>query len=202
MTTNMQTLTIPARKGVGVRVGPGDQLRVINTHGAQVVDFWAFNSGNTGEFMSMAHTHVHTGRVVPKVGDSLWTSSRRLILRLLEDTSGGIHDTQVAACDPERYRLLGVKGFHDSCHDNLHQALASLSLACSLTPPPLNLFMNCPIEPDGSFSFQPAIAPPGSFVTFAVEMDAVVVLSSCPQDQIPISGEACIPKDCEVEVIR
>jgi uncharacterized protein YcgI (DUF1989 family) len=200
----MQTraLTIPARKGIGLRVGTGDRLRVINTHGAQVVDFWAFNAANTGEFMSMAHTHVHTGRVVPKVGDSLWTSARRPIFRLIEDSSGEIHDTQVAACDPERYRLLGVEGFHDSCHDNLHQALASLSLASSITPPPLNLFMNCPIEDDGSFSFQPSIAPPGSFVTVTVEMDAVVVLSSCPQDLIPISGEACIPKDCAVEVLH
>ena len=35
---------IPARRGVAVHVGKGQKIKIINTHGNQVVDFWAFNS--------------------------------------------------------------------------------------------------------------------------------------------------------------
>ena len=38
---------------------------------------------------------------------------------MTEDTSRGDHDTLIAACDSERYILLGVKEYHDNCTDNL-----------------------------------------------------------------------------------
>src|SRR5438105_10448182 len=51
------------------------------------------------EFMSMEHARVAMGRILPKVGDTLVTNRRRPILTLIEDTSGGVHDTLLAACD-------------------------------------------------------------------------------------------------------
>jgi Uncharacterized conserved protein len=41
---------IPARRGVAVHVCKGQKVKIINTHGNQVVDFWAFNSEHSGEF--------------------------------------------------------------------------------------------------------------------------------------------------------
>ena len=32
---------LPARTGVAMRLGTGDRLRIVNTHGSQVVDLWA-----------------------------------------------------------------------------------------------------------------------------------------------------------------
>ena len=54
-----------------------------------------------------------------QVGDVLVTNKRRPILTLVEDTSPGVHDTCMSACDIYRYRGLGVEGHHDSCTDNL-----------------------------------------------------------------------------------
>lgn len=48
--------TIPARRGKAVRLAAGQRLRVVNTHGTQVVDTWAFVSHLMTEFMSMEHT--------------------------------------------------------------------------------------------------------------------------------------------------
>jgi hypothetical protein len=65
----------------------------------------------------------------PPVGPqwiSLLTNKRRPILTLLEDTSGGIHDTLMVACDRYRYELLEVSGYHDNCTDNLAAALSRL----------------------------------------------------------------------------
>ena len=101
-------IEIPARQGKAVRVRKGQRVRVINSRGQQVVDTWAFNAGDTGEFMSMEHSRVAMGHIIPAVGDSLVTNRRRPILTLIEDNSGGIHDTLFAACDRWRYELLGL----------------------------------------------------------------------------------------------
>src|SRR5262245_29316951 len=90
---NATTVEIPARRGKAAHVARGQDVLVINTHGEQVVDTWAFNRDDLGEFMSMEHTRAHTLRLVPQVGDILRTNRRRPILTLVEDTSGGVHDT-------------------------------------------------------------------------------------------------------------
>ncbi|MFM1777509.1 MAG: hypothetical protein RL741_127, partial [Actinomycetota bacterium] len=110
---------IPARRGVADFMKKGQTLRVINTLGLQVVDFWAFNAEDLTEPLSMEHTHVSLGKIIPQVGDSLVTNQRRPIMTLTADTSPGIHDTLMAACDIYRYQLLGAVGYHDNCTDNL-----------------------------------------------------------------------------------
>src|SRR5262249_38322046 len=138
---NATTVEIPARRGKAAHVARGQDVLVINTHGAQVVDTWVFNRDDLGEFMSMEHTRAHTLRLVPQVGDILRTNRRRPILTLVEDTSGGVHDTLIAACDRYRYAFLGVEGHHDNCADNLMAGLAELGLTSSRVPSPLRRFM-------------------------------------------------------------
>ena len=36
-------ITIPARKGKAAVLAKGQQVKIINTHGQQVIDTWAFN---------------------------------------------------------------------------------------------------------------------------------------------------------------
>src|SRR5229473_2331424 len=117
-------IEIPARRGKAPRLRRGQRARVVNTKGQQVVDTWAFNEADLNEFMSMEHSRVAIGRIIPAVGDTLVTNRRRPILTLVEDTSGGIHDTLFAACDRWRYETLGCRDYHDNCTDNLATALA------------------------------------------------------------------------------
>jgi hypothetical protein len=180
---------IPARRGKAAFVEAGQVVTVINTHGEQVVDAWAFNRADLGEFMSNEHTRAHSLHMIPKPGDILRTNKRRPILTLTEDTSGGIHDTLIAACDRYRYAFLGVEGYHDNCTDNLFAALRELGLEPPEVPSPLNLFMNIPWAMDGRLSFAAPPKPvPGGYVRLRAEMDLVVAFSACPQDILPISG--------------
>ncbi|HJY51824.1 MAG TPA: urea carboxylase-associated family protein, partial [Stellaceae bacterium] len=110
-------IEIPARKGKAVRLRKGQRIKVINTKGQQVVDTWAFNSDDLRESMSMEHSRVAIGHILPSIGDGLVTNRRWPILTLVEDTSGGIHDTLFAACDRWRYELLGCTEHHDNCTD-------------------------------------------------------------------------------------
>lgn len=187
--------TIPARKGIADRLSAGEVIDVINTHGTQVVDTWAFSAEDTAEFMSMEHSRGAMLRLNPKVGDSMLTNRRRPILTFVEDTSGGIHDTLIAACDRYRYQLLGCKGHHDNCTDNLAAAVAALGVGVPETPCPLNLFMNIPARADGTVSFEPPVSEPGSHVRLRAEMDLIIVFSACPQDMVPVNGVACTPTD-------
>ena len=127
-------IEIPARQGKAARVSKGQTVKVINTRGQQVVDTWAFNADDLHEFMSMEHSRVALGRIIPEVGDGLVTNRRRPILTLVDDTSGGIHDTLFAACDRWRYEMLGCTEYHANCTDNLAAALATLGLTPPKTP--------------------------------------------------------------------
>ena len=193
-------IAIPARKGKAAMLKAGQRIRVINTHGEHVVDTWAFNRADMNEFMSMEHTRASLLRVRPRAGDALYTNKRRPILTLLEDTSPGVHDTVIAACDRWRYLELGVKGFHDSCTDNLAAALKELGLKPPETPSPLNLWMNIPIDLDGRLSFEPPVSKKGDYVVLRAEMDAVMAFSACPQDILPINGIGRAPTEAHFEI--
>ena len=183
-----QMLTIPARRGAAARVTRGQRITVINTHGAQVVDTWAFAASDVTEWMSMECSRAWFLKLRASVGDTFLSNQRRPILSLVEDTSGGAHDTLMAACDAPRYRLLGIEGHHDNCRDNLHAALATLGVRIPATPSPLNLFMNIPWTAAGTLAWAEPVSTPGSYVVLLAEMDLVVAFSACPQDILPING--------------
>ncbi len=180
--------TIPARRGKAVRVNKGQSVKVINTHGNQVVDTWAFSAADPTEFMGMEHCRAFWVRLFPVVGDKMVTNHRRAILTLTEDTSPGRHDTLIACCDNERYGLLGCTSYHDNCRDNLHAGLTDLGADVAYTPSPLNLFMNIPWQQDGALGWGNCLCKPGDYVVFRAEMDAIVAFSACPQDMLPVNN--------------
>ncbi len=196
----MDTVEIPARKGKATRLRRGQSVKIINTKGQQVVDTWAFNAGDVKEFMSMEHTRVAIGGIIPKIGDALVTNKRRAILTLVEDTSGGIHDTLFAACDRYRYELLGCKEYHDNCTDNLVAALGAVGITPPDIPAPLNLFMNIPVIDGIKTDVRAPVSTPGSYVSLRAEMDCIVAFSACPQDILPINGSAKRPTEAHFQV--
>jgi uncharacterized protein YcgI (DUF1989 family) len=187
-----EPVEIPARRGKAVSLRLGQTIKVINTHGQQVVDTWAFYKHDLHEFMSMEHSRATHHHMIPRIGDALLTNRRRPILTILEDTCG-VHDTLIAACDRYRYEELGCTDYHDNCTDNLAAALAELGLTPPETPSPLNLFMNIPWTEAGILSFEPPVSAPGCYVLMRAEMDLIAAFSACPQDILPINGRAGKP---------
>ncbi len=182
--------TIPARGGKAARLGNGRSVEVINTHGYQVVDFWAFNARDIREFMSMEHTRPSIRKLTPVPGDRLLSNRRRPMLRVVEDTTPGVHDTTLAACCPVRYKLLGARGHHDNCQENLFRALKTLRRTPLEVPCPFNLFQNTRYHPRRGLEFKPPASKPGQFISFEAEMDCIVVFSACPMDLVPINAGA------------
>ena len=190
---------LPAREGVAVPLGAGERLRIINVHGGQVVDTWALAQADPGEHLSMEHTRTSLRKLMPAAGDDLYSSRRRPLLTLVEDTSPGTHDTLIAACDPERYRLLGADAGHASCGENFRRALTDQGIEPPQLPAPLNLFMNIAWDEAGGLEFLPSPARPGDYVTLKAVTDVTVVLSACPMDLNPINAGG--PQDVALELL-
>jgi len=195
-------IEIPARKGKAAFVSQGQSVKLINTHGSQVVDTWAFARHDLKEFMSMEHTRATLVKIMPATGDHLYTNRRRPILTIKEDTTPGIHDTLMAACDDYRYGLLGCTEYHDNCTDNLAAALYELGLTAPETPSPFNAFMNIPWTEAGELSFEPPASKPGDYLLLEVRMDLVVAFSACPQDILPINGRQCTPVEAQFQILN
>ncbi len=197
MTTDLKE--IPARKGTAARLNKGQSIKIINTHCHQVVDFWAFNATDLTEFLSMEHLRATLTTIFPHAGDDLHTNRRRPIMHFVEDTSPGIHDTLMAACDIHRYHLLGVEGYHDNCTDNLRNAMAELGFDGLETPSPLNLWMNIPVAEDGKTSWGEPVSKPGDHVILRAEMDCIAAMSCCPQDILPVNAGSTV--ECHYEIL-
>ena len=174
--------------GRAFEVPEGHRVTIVNTFGTQVVDMWSIVRGDGSEYLSLAHTHVHAARLTPRAGDELWSNRRRPILRFEVDTSPGVHDTLLAACDRERYALLGHVGYHRNCTDNFKQACTEADVPYRTVPDPFNLFQNTPVEEEEHIGAEIGQTKPGDFVTFQALCDLTVVLSACPMDMNPING--------------
>lgn len=181
-------IDVPAGHGRAVRLRRGETVSVVDVEGGQVGDVFAFAEGDPTEYLSASHTRTSTGALFPGPGQHFVTNRRRPILELTQDTSPGVHDMLIAACDPERYRALGAVE-HRSCAGNLHAALAELGMAAAVVPQPVNVFMNIPVGPGGRLSWLPAVTRSGDAITFGAAMDCVVVVSACPMDLNSINGE-------------
>jgi len=184
-----------------VWLAAGEHLAVRDVAGGQVGDLFAFNADDTREFLSDGHTRVAVRGLFPVVGQSFTTNRRRPILTLVEDTSPGIHDMLLAACDTERYRILGADPSHANCAANLRAAAAELGFEPVVIPQPVNLFMNTPALADGSIAWRAAESRAGDRVVLRAEMDVFVVVSACPMDIATVGINAEGPTDLELELV-
>lgn len=162
------------------------------------------DDATTMEFLSMPHTHAATNHLHPKVGDVLVSNVREPMLTVLEDTAG-VHDTLIAACDPQLYRQQGVNNWaeHGSCAENLVLALKELNeraglkgpkgIGAAITinsiPQPLNLFMNVSCSSKGDLNLDSPKAAKGDHIRLRAERDVVVVMSACPDDKSEINAK-------------
>ncbi len=186
---------VSAGTAVATKISQTSTFQIIDVSGGQVGDLFIFVDGDFDEYGSAQHTRAQTSRLFPAEGEVIWSNYRRPLLRLDKDSADGAHDTLYAACDPERYRLLGVEGTHRSCATNLREALDGLTNSLSITPPranmpipqPFNVFMSVGVSADRKLTVATATSKAGEYLQFTALCDLIIVLSSCPMDVVPIS---------------
>jgi hypothetical protein len=192
---------LPARSGCSVFIKKDQRLKIVNTHGNQVVDTWALNANEITEFMSMAQTRRMLWKLWPQEGDSLFSNRRTSMLIMERDTSPGIHDTLFDCCDEWVYANYGCPPGHPNCRDNFKKEVAALISKPMKAPQPLNLWMNAPVSENMRLEVVSPVSKPGDFIILHALMDVWVIMSACPMDVTPVNGENCQPVEVHYRVI-
>jgi len=82
----MKAATLPAGKGIRFPIPRGRSIDIIDAPGNQGVDFWAFVKSDPAEYLSMPHCRSCLGNLQFTKGDALYSSKRRKILAITDDT--------------------------------------------------------------------------------------------------------------------
>jgi uncharacterized protein YcgI (DUF1989 family) len=132
--------------------------------------------------MSPAHTCSCLVKLVPEVGDEIFSNHRTPLLRVLADDVGS-HDLVVPCCDPERYgRDFGLED-HPSCLGALEGGLRAFGSSWPVRGElAWNVFMNNRLEDGGRIVTHEPPHGAGSAIDLLALVDLVVCLAACPQD--------------------
>ncbi len=154
--------------------------------------------------MSMEASRVWTQRLNPLVGDTFVTTRRLPILTLVEDTSPGVHDTFMAACDCHRYELARRARLSPQLprqHVRGHARTGRRTAGAD--PRLLQYFHEYRGEAGRPLTIdRPAVSKPGDYVTLRADMDCFVAFSACPQDIVQIQGETGVPMPAHYVILE
>jgi hypothetical protein len=180
---------VPARAPWTHVLRTGDHLRIEDLGGNQAVDFLAYVAGDPAERYSAQDTIAAARQVFLTTGSVLRTNRGRPLLTIVADTCGR-HDTVGGACSCESNTVrYGHHTKHQhACVENFLLGGAAHGLGKRDLVSNVNWFMNVPVEPDGSLGIVDGISAPGAYVEVRAELDALVVVSNCPQVNNPCNG--------------
>lgn len=168
----------------------GDILRIIDVHGHQGVDFLCYNAHEFEERYHAPNTLKAAGTLRLTRGHVLYSDVARPIFTITEDTCG-THDTIGGCCSaPSNAMLYGVKNC-PGCRENFLTALGEFGLGRRDIVPNINFFCNVPVHEEALLAdamFVESRSEAGSYVELLAEMDALAVISNCPQVNNPCNA--------------
>jgi urea carboxylase-associated protein 2 len=175
--------TIPVG-GYAARVLPlGSRLRVTDVAGDACIQVLVYNAAQPTERLNVADTVKVQWNAYLGEGDLLLSDMGRVLLSILEDTSGH-HDALCGWSTPESSAAaFGDGSMHGPApcgRDRFLQALTKHGLTRADLMPSLNLFRGVLVADDGSVALDPRTGGPGAHLTLRAEMDVLVVLVHAP----------------------
>ena len=190
---------VPSGEARAVRAAAGQVIQIEDLEGQQVGDLVAYRADDPTEYLSPAHTCSCLVKLVPVVGDDLYSNHRTPLMRILRDDVG-THDLVVPCCDPERYsRDYGLPD-HPSCLVGLRQGLADFGSDWTVQGElAWNVFMNNKLEDGRIVTYEPGHGA-GATIELEALVDLVVCLVACPQDLSPCN--AFNPTDMAIRVLE
>lgn len=184
----IEDTVVPARAPWSARIARGDMLRLIDLEGQQAVDFLCYNAADPAERYHAANTIKVPGNIFIGLGTVLRSSRARPMMTVVADTCGR-HDTIFGCCsfaiDEVRYGRTNP----ECCQRNFERELAKHGVGPDHIIANVNFFMHVPVAADGAAGIVEALPKPGDHVDLRAEMDLLVVLSNCPEEMNPATGD-------------
>lgn len=180
-------ILIPACSGQCIHVSAGRKITVIDLEGGQVVDFFAENAADPGEFLSTGVTIDCNESLRLNAGDTIYTNLYRPMFEVIYDEVGE-HDLIHPCCRPEMYDFFYKNGSgHPNCLDNINSSLGCRRPIIH----PVNLFMFTKINPDGSISVEAPLSKAGSKVVLESKMDVRLGIAACSVSESNCNSGRC-----------
>ena len=173
----------------------GQVLRITDIEGRQGVDFLCYNATQPEERYHAPNTIKAAGTLQLTQGHALYSDDARPIFRISADTCGP-HDTIGGCCSEVSNALLYGVTQCRGCRENFLEALAPHGLGRRDIVPNVNLFCRVPVYDDGKLAervFVEGKSGPGDYVELTAEMDALAVISNCPQINNPCNNGTPTP---------
>jgi urea carboxylase-associated protein 1 len=175
---------VPAKRPWGGIVMRGQRLRIVDCEGRQAVDFLCYNRDDSEERYNAPNTIKTAGTISLTSGHILYSDLARPIFRIVDDSYGS-HDTIGGCCSaPSNLMLYGVDNC-PGCRENFLKALAKFGMGRRDIVPNINFFMRVPVQREGEAAIARGDSAPGTYVVLRAEMDALAVISNCPQINNP-----------------
>ena len=201
---------VPGKQGLAVELEPGQQLRVVDLEGQQVVDMALFNRQNLREKLSTSYSRtryvpLRGGEYIPRdrlsEGDTLMSTLCRPMLTIFRETAPekGVHDCHNRMCNRYLYETqLGV-GPLDGCHEIISKAVAPYGLLPEDIPDTFDINMRYEHDcANRRWVIGLPASRPGDYVEFRAEMPLLVGLSACPLESGLCNGGKSTPVRVEV----
>lgn len=176
-------------------IAKGQVLRIVDLKGRQGVDFLCYNAAHPEERYHAPNTLKAAGTLSLGPGHVLYSDEARPIFTLTADSCGG-HDTIGGCCSAPSNRMLYGVDDCPGCRENFLAALADFGLGRKDIVPNVNFFCNVPVGPGGELAertFVDGKSLAGDYVDLRAEMDALAVISNCPQQNNPCNGAGPTP---------
>jgi urea carboxylase-associated protein 1 len=188
---------LPPRACVVRELRRGQTVRITDLEGQQVADVIAFTWPDLEDRLWPSTTIRLNGTVYLTTGHVLYSELSRPLLTITRDTCGR-HDMFAGSCNAEIDKVRYGVDDHRGCVENFVEAIAPWGLRRADVPMSFNVFMNCPVESDGSWSIAEPVSRPGDLLEMRAETDLLLAISNCPQDLNPCNAGA--PKPLGVSI--
>lgn len=189
-TTAILDELVPAGKPWARVIEQGCCLRIIDVHGRQGVDFLCYNARAPEERYHAPNTLKAARTLRLTTGHVLYSDEARPLFSVTADTCG-THDTIGGCCSaPSNEMLYGVADC-PGCRENFLSALGEFGLGRKDIVPNINFFCNVPVYDQGRLAdamFVESRSEAGNYVELRAEMDALAVISNCPQVNNPCNA--------------
>jgi uncharacterized protein YcgI (DUF1989 family) len=195
-----EELVLEPRGYLARELHAGQTLRITDLEGQQVADVIAFVLPELTDRLWVSNTLRLNGTIHLTRGHTLYSELSRPLLTITEDTCGR-HDILAGSCNAEIDRVrYGVED-HRGCVENFVAALVAWGITRDRVPMSFNVFMNCPVGPDGSWSIAEPLSRAGDHVDLRAEADVLVAISNCPQDLNPCNSGVLKPLGVAVTAV-
>jgi uncharacterized protein len=181
---------VPPGEGWAEVVRQGQILRIVDQAGKQGVDFLCYHAANPEERYHAANTMKKARTILLTTGHVLYSDAARPMFTIVADTCGR-HDTIGGCCSaPSNLLMYGVRDV-PGCRETFLGLLGRFGLGRRDIVANVNFFSNVPVGPDGRLAdtvFVDGLSKPGDLVDLRAEMDALALISNCPQVNNPCTG--------------